>query len=108
METTNGALKFPGLQNDPPTLLSRPWYEFSTMDSAINTGATENNYLLVYGDIRQAYVIADRVGTTVEILPAYGSNGRPTAQRHMFMTKRTGAAVVNAAAALVLNVATTA
>lgn len=34
-ETTNGALKVPSLQNDPPILLGRPVHELSNMDNTI-------------------------------------------------------------------------
>ncbi|WP_326646398.1 phage major capsid protein [Streptosporangium sp. NBC_01755] len=89
METTNGALQFPELRQTPPMLLGKPWYENSNMDGAINAAATANNYVVVYGDFSQ-FVIVDRIGTTVEFLPDYGANGRPTGQRHLFMTFRTG------------------
>ncbi|MER6827252.1 phage major capsid protein [Streptosporangium sp. NPDC000563] len=89
METTNGALQFPELREDPPRLLGKPWHENSNMDGTINPAATANNYVMVYGDFSQ-FIIVDRIGTTVEILPGYGADGRPSGQRHMFMTFRTG------------------
>ena len=49
-ETTNGALVFPSLQNDTPTLLGRPVHELSNMDSTLGGGAG-NNPVLVYGDL---------------------------------------------------------
>ena len=47
-ETTNGALKFPSLQDNPPTLLGRPVDENSVMDTALNTAATERRISLPY------------------------------------------------------------
>lgn len=89
METANGALQFPELRETPPRLLGKPWYENSNMDGTIVTSTTANNYAVVYGDFSQ-FIIVDRIGTTVEFLPDYGANGRPTGQRHLFMTFRTG------------------
>ena len=48
-ETSNGALKFPGLQDNPPMLLGRTMYENSNMDGTFDAAATANNYLLLYG-----------------------------------------------------------
>ncbi|MFI7705222.1 phage major capsid protein [Nonomuraea sp. NPDC049480] len=107
METTNGALQFPELRENPPRLLGKPWHENSNMDGAINAAATANNYVVVYGDFAN-FVIVDRIGTTVEFLPDYGANGRPTGQRHMFMTFRTGSDVVVNQAFRLLDIPTTA
>ncbi|MGP3708943.1 phage major capsid protein [Gordonia paraffinivorans] len=107
-ETTNGALKFPSLQDTPPTLLGQPVHEGSSMDGAINPAATESNRVVVYGDWSK-YVIADRVGTTVEIVNhIVGENGRPTGERGLWVWGRVGADSVNDNAFRVLNVATTA
>lgn len=108
METTNGALKFPGLHNVPASLLGRAAVEISTMDGTINSGATESNYSLVYGDFSQ-YVIVDRIGTTIELVPhLMGASRRPTGQRGVWMHYRVGADVINADAFRVLRVNTTA
>ncbi|MFD9906557.1 phage major capsid protein [Streptomyces sp. NPDC059063] len=92
-ETTNGALKFPELAGNPPQLLNKAMNELSNMDGSVNAAATANNYLLLYGDFRN-FVIVDRIGSTIEILPGYGANQRPTAQRHAFLTFRSGSDVV--------------
>jgi HK97 family phage major capsid protein len=68
-ETGNGALKFPALQDSPPVLLGRAVHEPSNMDGIINAAATENNYLLIYGDFAAGMVIVDRVGSTIELVP---------------------------------------
>lgn len=107
METTNGALQFPELRENPPRLLGKPWYENSNMDGAINPAASASNFVLIYGDFRQ-FIIVDRIGTTFEILPAFGANGRPTGQRHMFMTFRTGSDAPVPQAFRMLDVPTTA
>ena len=72
-------------------LLNKPLNELSNMDGAINAAATQNNYVLLYGDFRAGFVIADRVGTVVEpIANLFGANNRPTGQRGLFMWFRTG------------------
>ena len=107
-ETTNGALKFPSLQNTPPTLLGRNMFEISNMDATINAAATEANYLLALGDWSQM-IICDRVGSTVELVPhVFGQNRRPTGQRGFFAWFRTGSDVLVNNAFRLLNVATTA
>lgn len=107
-ETTNGAHQFPELRQSPPSLLTKPWRELSQMDGTINPAATADNFVLLYGDIAKAFVIVDRIGATLELLPGYGANGRPTGQRHGFLFSRVGSEVVVSNAARVLNVATTA
>lgn len=108
-ETAGGALKFPGLQNTPPTLLGRTVHENSNMDGTINAAATEQNYPLVYGDFGQGFVIADRIGATLELVPhLFGANRRPTGQRGALLWFRTGSDVVVPNAFRVLSVPTTA
>jgi HK97 family phage major capsid protein len=93
-ETSNGALKLPSLQNDPPTLLGRPAHESSNMDAAISSGKN----LLVYGDFSQ-YVITQRVGSSLELIPhLFGANRRPTGQRGAWLWARYGADSINDAA----------
>jgi HK97 family phage major capsid protein len=94
METTNGALKFPSLQNDPPTLLGRPAHELSDLNGTVAAGQP----LGVYGDF-QNYVISQRVGSSVELIPhLFGANRRPTGQRGVWMWARYGADSINDAA----------
>ncbi len=91
VETSNGALKFPSLQTDPPTLLGRPAHELSNMDNTVAAGKN----LLVYGDFSQ-YVITQRVGSSLELIPhLFGSNRRPTGQRGAWLWARYGADSVN-------------
>ena len=73
--------------NTPPLLLSRPIVEASSMETFDATG-TET--ILCFGDFSR-YVIADRVGTTVELVPhLFDSTNRSTGQRGFFAYKRTG------------------
>jgi HK97 family phage major capsid protein len=53
------------------------------MDSTL-TGAAAD-YLVLSGDFSQ-FAVVDRVGTTIEVLPGYGANRRPTAQKHFWRT----------------------
>lgn len=107
-ETSNGALKFPELAQNPPMLLGRAVHENSNMDGSLNTAATENNYALLYGDFTQ-FVIVDRVGSTLELVPhLFGSNRRPTGQRGALLWFRTGSDAVVDNAFRLLNIPTTA
>lgn len=107
-ETSNGSLLYPSLQNDVPTLLGRRVFEISTMDSTINASATENNYLIALGDWSR-FLIVDRVGTQVEIVPhLFGPTRRPSGQRGFYAYFRTGSDVLTPSQFRLLNVPTTA
>jgi len=62
------------------------------------TGTTGEANILVVGDFRAGYLIADRVGTVVELVPHLlgVTNNRPTGQRGLYMFARVGGGVVNA------------
>ncbi|MHA0285180.1 phage major capsid protein [Mycobacterium sp. C3-094] len=108
-ETTNGALKFPSLQDNPPMLLGRPMNEISNLDGTLNPAATENNYPIVYGDFARGMTIVDRIGSTLELVPhLFGANRRPTGQRGAILWFRTGSDVVIPNAFRLLSVPTTA
>lgn len=102
-DTSGGAQLWERIGADvPPQLLGRPALEAEDMDGTVN--ATQDNYLLVYGDW-DAYVIADRVGMQVEFIPhLVGSNRRPTGQRGWYAYYRVGADSVNDGALRMLNV----
>ena len=105
-QTANGSLAFPSLQDNPPRLCGRPMFEVSNMDTALNAAATEANYVLALGDWSQ-FLIADRVGSTVELVPhLFGANQRPTGQRGFFLWFRVGSDVLVNGAFRLLNVAT--
>jgi HK97 family phage major capsid protein len=96
-ETSNGALVFPSLQNDQPTLLGRPVHELSNMDATLGGGAG-NDPVLLYGDFSN-FVVSQRIGSAVELIPhLFGANLRPTGQRGMYMYARYGSDSVNDAA----------
>ncbi|MBA2951593.1 phage major capsid protein [Streptomyces himalayensis] len=102
-DTAGGAQMWERIGADvPPQLLGRPALESEDMDGVVN--ATQDNYLAVYGDF-QSYVIADRVGMTVEFIPhLVGANRRPTGQRGWYAYYRVGADSVNDGALRMLNV----
>lgn len=108
-DTGGGAQMWERIGSDvPPELLGRPALEAEDMDGTFDAAATANNYLAVYGDFSN-YVIADRVGMTVEFIPhLVGANQRPTGQRGWYAYYRVGADSVNDAAFRMLNLATTA
>lgn len=101
-DTSGGAALWERLGADVPgLLLGRPAYESSDMDGALGTG---NDYVLVFGDF-QYYVIADRIGTTVEFVPhLFSSNSMPTGQKGWFAHYRVGADSVNDGAFRMLEV----
>lgn len=96
-----------GVWKDPEgdragSLLGRSVYEAEAMDGIIN--ATQDNLMAILGDF-QNYVIADRIGMTVDFIPhLFGANRRPTGQSGWFAFYRVGAGTVNNAAFRVYNV----
>lgn len=94
----------------PERLLGKEVYEAEEMDdsSTINAAATADNFILLAGDFEN-YVVADRIGFQVELVPhLFGSNRRPTGQRGWYAYFRVGADSVNDGAFRLLNVATAA
>ena len=74
----------------PATLLGKPAYESSAMDNTVATG----KLILLYGDFRN-YLIVDRVGMSVELVPhLFGANRRPTGQRGFYAFWRNSAAIL--------------
>jgi HK97 family phage major capsid protein len=86
-----------------PAVLGKPVYEASDMDGVINAGA--HNYVLLVGDFSN-YVIFDRIGMSVELVPHLFSTGnnRPSGQRGFYAHWRVGADSVNDDAFTLLNV----
>lgn len=106
-ETANGALKFPSLHASPPMLAGKHIWEVSNMDT-VDAAVTATNYPLVLGDWKQ-FIITDRIGSTVELVPhVFGGNRRPTGQRGFFCWFRVGSDVLVDNAFRVLKVQTTA
>lgn len=92
-DTQGGAGLWTTLGNGTPEmLLGKRALEAEDMAGTLTTG----NKLIVFGDFRN-YVIADRVGMTVEFIPHlfHTSNNRPSGQRGWFASYRTGADSVN-------------
>lgn len=93
--------------NDPggdrqASFLGRPVAEAEAMDGVIN--ATVDNLMAIFGDFEN-YVIADRIGMTVDFIPhLFGANRRPTGQSGWFAFYRVGADCVNTGAFRVYNV----
>lgn len=82
--------------------------ENSNMDGSINAAATANNYVLIYGDFSN-FVIVDRIGTQIELIPnLVGANRRPPGQRGAFLWFRSGSDVVVPQSFRMLDVPTTA
>ncbi|MGX4657097.1 phage major capsid protein [Micromonospora sp. SCSIO 07396] len=108
-DTAGGSSLWAQLGDDRPAqLLGKPIYESEDMDATITAAA--ENYMSVFGDFSN-YVIADRIGMTVEFIPhlfqqttAGSGFGRPTGQRGWFAYYRTGADSVNDGAFRMLNV----
>jgi HK97 family phage major capsid protein len=102
-DTAGGAALWARLgEGLPEGLLGRGVLEAEDMDGTIT--ATAENYVSVFGDFSN-YVIADRIGMTVEFIPhLFGANRRPTGQRGWYAYYRVGADSVNDAAFRMLNV----
>lgn len=88
-----------------PRLLGRPVLEAEAMDGTITTSGAVHNYAAIFGDFSN-YVIADRIGMTVEFIPHlfHTSNNRPSGQRGWYAYYRVGADSVNDAAFRMLDV----
>ncbi|HEY9495908.1 MAG TPA: phage major capsid protein [Intrasporangium sp.] len=93
----------------PNELLGRPALEAESMDGTVTTTGATSNFILVFGNF-QNYVIADRIGMTVEFIPHlfHVTNNRPSGQRGWFAYYRTGADSVNDGAFRMLDVASVA
>jgi HK97 family phage major capsid protein len=71
--------------------LGKPKVEWSTMA----TGSTTGTKLIIGGDFRASFTIADRLGMTASVLPhLVGTNRRPNGQRGLYVYWRTGSKVV--------------
>ena len=84
-------------------MLGRPKVELSTM---VTTTTTTGSKIMLFGDFKTGYLIADRLGMTVELIPhIVGSGSRfPTGQRGLVAIWRTGGGVVAANALRYLEV----
>lgn len=67
----------------PPRLLGKPVYEASEMPDDFDT---EDVSFLVYGDFSRGFVIVDRIGMNVELIPhVLGANRRPIGARALYV-----------------------
>ena len=79
------------LMPDREHLLELPLHQWSAMDTTL----ADNKNIVIAGDFRKGYTIADRVGLTVEIVPhLFGTNRRPTGQRGFYLYGRNSATVM--------------
>jgi HK97 family phage major capsid protein len=74
----------------PPLLLGKPAHEMSTME----TGLTKDDLLAVYGDFSR-YIIVDRLGMSIEVIPHVMVGKKATGQRGFYAFWRNGAKVVD-------------
>lgn len=96
LDTAGGAGLWVQLRDDlPPQLIGKRTYESEDMDGTPFTTGADNDNVLIFGDFTN-YVIADRIGMTVELIPhLFGTNRRPTGQRGWYAYYRVGADSVN-------------
>jgi HK97 family phage major capsid protein len=96
-DTQGGAGLWTTLGNDRPNeLLGRRALESEAMDASVTTSGAVSNFILIFGDF-QNYVIADRIGTTVEFIPHlfHTTSNRPSGSRGWYAYFRAGADSVN-------------
>lgn len=94
-DTQGGANLWVQLAFDKPaSLLGKPAYELSTMDSALTNGSK----IMVYGDFRH-FLIVDRLGMNVELIPhLFGASNRPVGKRGLYAIWRNTSGVLTTAA----------
>ncbi|TKG58891.1 phage major capsid protein [Prauserella endophytica] len=91
----------------PPELIGYPAYEASAMDGTINPAVTGTNLVLLFGDFSK-FLIVDRVGMSVELVPhLFGANRRPTGQRGIYAIWRNSSKILSDNAFRLLKVSTT-
>jgi HK97 family phage major capsid protein len=74
-----------------------------------NAAVNADNFGLVLGDFGNGYIIVDRVGLNVELVPhLFGANQRPTGQRGFLAWWRVGAECVDVSSFAMLSIPTTA
>jgi HK97 family phage major capsid protein len=86
-----------------PALFNRPFHENDYMDGVV--ASTSDSTPLLLGDFKQGFLIANRVGMTVETVQHVidTTSGTPTGQRAMWAWGRVGSNVVNANAMRILS-----
>lgn len=100
----NAVRQFGGAAGDPnftanltqagiPGLFNRPVYENDYMDD-VSTVTASDSSLVILGDFRN-FLIAQRVGMTVELVQHVQSSGVPTGQRGLYAYARLGSDSIN-------------
>jgi len=105
-DTGGGGGFWANLNGDrPEQLLGRDVLEAEGMDGTITTSGAVSNFVLVFGDFDN-YVIADRIGMTVEFIPHlfHTTTNRPSGQRGWYAHARMGADSVNDGGFVLLDV----
>lgn len=105
-DTSGGGGFWANLNGDrPEQLLGRDVLEAEGMDGVVTTSGAVSNFILIFGDFEN-YVIADRIGMTVEFIPHlfHTGNNRPSGQRGWYAYTRMGADSVNDGAFRLLDV----
>jgi HK97 family phage major capsid protein/HK97 family phage prohead protease len=92
--------------NVPPLLNGYDARELSAMDSTIEASGGAANLILAFGDFKTGFLIVDRIGMNVELVPhLFGSANRyPTGQRGIYVMWRNNSKVLADNAIRVLNV----
>jgi len=82
----------PPLMTSDGRILRKAVAEVSTMASALTTASK----IVLFGDIRAAFLIIDRLGSmTIELVPhLLGSSHRPTGMRGLYMFARNSSAIL--------------
>jgi len=109
-DTSGGAGLWTTLGNDRPAeLLGRRALEAEAMDGVVTTTGAVSNFILIFGDFEN-YVIADRIGMTVEFIPHlfHTTSNRPSGSRGWYAYFRVGADSVSDDAFRMLDVASAA
>ncbi|WP_406168891.1 phage major capsid protein [Streptomyces sp. NBC_00996] len=89
----------------PPELIGYAARELSSMDGTIEASGSGANLILLFGDYRRGFIIVDRIGMAVELVPhLFGANGRPKNQRGIWAHWSNNSKVLVPEAIRVLNV----
>jgi HK97 family phage major capsid protein len=102
---TNGTLYARLTEGRPPELIGYPAKEASAMPVRFTSSTVFGGRYLILGDF-QNFLIVDKAGMDLEIIPHLFSNNLPTAQRGIFALWRNNAQVLNGNAFRVLVYAT--
>lgn len=93
-DTQGGASLWAYLGEDrPETLIGKPAYELSTMNSEVK----KEKLNLLYGDFSK-YLIAERIGMGIDVVPHVMNGKKATGQRGFYAFWRNGAKVLTKAA----------